>query len=41
VVSIGTHTVRLVNREIGKDVTKSVEVKAGQPNVFKHDLNAD
>ena len=37
-VTVGTHTVRLINRELGKDVTRTFEVKAGQPNIFKHDL---
>jgi eukaryotic-like serine/threonine-protein kinase len=37
-VPIGTHTVRLINRDLGKDVTRDFEVKAGQSNIFKHDL---
>ncbi|WP_047863241.1 serine/threonine-protein kinase [Archangium gephyra] len=37
-VPIGMHTVRLINRDLGKDVTRDFEVKAGQPNIFKHDL---
>jgi serine/threonine-protein kinase len=40
-VSIGTHTVRLINRDLDKDITRTIEVKAGQANVFKHDLLAD
>ena len=40
-VSIGLHTVRLINRDLDKDVTRTFEVKAGQPNVFKHDFLAD
>jgi serine/threonine-protein kinase len=37
-VSAGFHTVRLINRDLGKDVTLTVEVKAGQPTVFKYNL---
>ncbi|MCY1015340.1 protein kinase domain-containing protein [Pyxidicoccus sp. MSG2] len=40
-VPVGKHTLRLVNKELGKDVTKSVEVKADQPNVFKLNLEAE
>ncbi len=40
-VPIGTHTVRLINRDLGKDITRTIEVKAGQPNILKHDLSAD
>ncbi|WNZ64593.1 protein kinase [Myxococcus sp. MxC21-1] len=40
-VSEGRHTVRLVNKELGKDVTRTVDVKAGQPNVFKLNLEAE
>ena len=40
-VSEGRHTVRLVNKELGKDVTRTVEVKAGQPNLFKLNLEAE
>ena len=40
-VPIGTHTVRLINRDLGKDVTRTIEVKAGQANILKHDLSAD
>ncbi|WNG63162.1 protein kinase [Archangium gephyra] len=38
-VSIGTHTVRLINRELGKDITRTIEVKAGQSNIITHDLS--
>jgi serine/threonine-protein kinase len=37
----GTHTLRLVNKELGKDVVKTVEVKAGLPTIFKHNLEAE
>ena len=40
-VPVGKHTLRLVNKELGKDVTKSIEVKAGEPNVFKLNLEAE
>jgi serine/threonine-protein kinase len=40
-VPVGKHTLRLVNKELGKDVTKSFEVKADQPNVFKLNLEAE
>lgn len=34
----GKHRVRLVNAELGKDVTVEVEVKAGEPSVLKYNL---
>lgn len=34
----GTHSVLLINKDLRKEVTRSVEVKAGQVNVFKHNL---
>ncbi|MFP2958716.1 protein kinase domain-containing protein [Myxococcus sp. 1LA] len=37
----GRHTVRLVNKELGKDVTQTVDVKAGQSNVFKLNLEVE
>lgn len=40
-VPVGTHTVRLINRELGKDITRTIEVKAGQANIVKQDLHAD
>jgi len=40
-VTAGSHTVRLINRELGKDLSRTIEVKAGQSNVFKHDFLAD
>jgi serine/threonine-protein kinase len=40
-VSIGTHTVRLINRDLGKDITRTVEVKAGNSNIFKHDFRTE
>jgi serine/threonine-protein kinase len=36
--SIGTHTVRLINRDLDRDITRTIEVKAGQPNIFKYDF---
>jgi serine/threonine-protein kinase len=39
-VAVGTHKVRLLNNDLGKDIVKSVEVKAGQTNIFKLDLTA-
>ncbi|WP_434345260.1 protein kinase domain-containing protein [Myxococcus virescens] len=40
-VPAGRHTLRLVNEELGKDVTQSVAVKAGQSTVFKLNLTAE
>ncbi len=40
-VTPGSHTVRLINRDLGKDLTRTIEVKAGQSNVFKHDFLAN
>ncbi|RKH52198.1 PEGA domain-containing protein, partial [Corallococcus sp. AB050B] len=37
----GMHKVRVVNNDLGKDVTKAFEVKAGQDNVFKLNLAAE
>ncbi|QAT86809.1 serine/threonine protein kinase [Corallococcus coralloides] len=37
----GVHQVRVVNKELGKDVTRAFEVKAGQDNVFKLNLAAE
>ncbi|RKH75688.1 serine/threonine protein kinase [Corallococcus sp. AB045] len=37
----GSHQVRVVNKDLGKDVTRSFEVKAGQDNVFKLNLAAE
>ncbi|NOJ82003.1 protein kinase domain-containing protein [Myxococcus xanthus] len=37
----GRHTVRLVNKELGKDVTRTVDVKAGHATVFKLNLEAE
>ncbi|KFE63159.1 serine/threonine protein kinase [Hyalangium minutum] len=37
-VVAGTHSVLLINKDLRKEVTRSVEVKAGQVNVFKHNL---
>ncbi|WP_409014854.1 PEGA domain-containing protein [Archangium sp.] len=37
-VEVGTHTVLLINHALGKKVSRTVEVKAGQLNVFKHNL---
>jgi serine/threonine-protein kinase len=40
-VSAGSHTLRFINRELGKDVTRTFDVKAGKPNIFKLDLTAE
>jgi hypothetical protein len=40
-VTEGTHQVRVVNTELGKDVTRAFEVKAGQDNMFKLNLLAE
>ncbi len=37
-VEAGEHTVRLINRELGKDVARTIEVRAGQSVIFKHNL---
>ncbi|MBZ4334136.1 serine/threonine-protein kinase [Corallococcus sp. AS-1-12] len=37
----GSHQVRVVHRDLGKDVTRAFEVKAGQDNVFKLNLAAE
>ena len=37
-VSLGEHTVRLINRDLGKDISRSITVKAGQPAIFTFDL---
>ncbi|CAM4527940.1 serine/threonine protein kinase [Corallococcus exiguus] len=37
----GSHQVRVVNKDLGKDVTRSFVVKAGQDNVFKLNLAAE
>ncbi|MBN8466659.1 protein kinase [Corallococcus exiguus] len=37
----GVHQVRVVNKDLGKDVTRAFEVKAGQDNVFKLNLGAE
>ncbi|RKG76732.1 PEGA domain-containing protein [Corallococcus exercitus] len=34
----GSHQVRVVNKDLGKDVSRAFEVKAGQDNVFKLNL---
>ncbi|MCP3141305.1 protein kinase domain-containing protein [Pyxidicoccus xibeiensis] len=41
VVAEGTHKLRLFNKELGKDVSRTVEVKAGQTTVFKLNLEAE
>ncbi|RKH69677.1 serine/threonine-protein kinase [Corallococcus aberystwythensis] len=37
----GSHQVRVVNKDLGKDVTRAFDVKAGQDNVFKLNLAAE
>lgn len=36
-LGVGNHTVRVVNRDLGKEVTKQLEVKEGS-NVFRHNF---
>ncbi len=40
-VPVGPHTVRLINRDLGKDITRTIEVKAGRANIVTQDLEAD
>ncbi|RJS27067.1 serine/threonine protein kinase [Corallococcus sp. H22C18031201] len=40
-VTVGMHAVRLVNRDLQKEVTRQVEVKPGEPTVFKLNLQAE
>ncbi|WP_309893848.1 protein kinase domain-containing protein [Archangium sp.] len=40
-VEVGSHTVQLINKDLGKEITRTVEVKAGQTNVFKYNLLED
>ena len=37
----GRHTVRLINHELGKDVTRDLQVEAGRGSVFKFNLLKD
>ncbi len=37
----GRHTIRLINRELGKDTSHTFRVKAGKPYVFKLNLEKD
>jgi serine/threonine-protein kinase len=37
-LSPGPHQVKVVNGELGKSVTRTFEVKSGQPNVFRLNL---
>jgi eukaryotic-like serine/threonine-protein kinase len=37
-VEVGTHTLKLINKDLGKELSRTIEVKAGQPNVFKYNL---
>ena len=37
-VSAGRHTLRLVNAKLGKDVSVEFVVRAGEDNIFKHNL---
>ncbi|XXF75926.1 serine/threonine protein kinase [Myxococcaceae bacterium GXIMD 01537] len=34
----GRHTVRLVNRDLGKEITRTLDVTAGKTTIFKHNL---
>jgi serine/threonine-protein kinase len=40
-VEVGSHTVQLVNKDLGKEITRTIDVKAGQANVFKYNLLED
>jgi serine/threonine-protein kinase len=39
-VPAGRHTVRLVNEELGKDVTRQIEARAGETVIVKHNLRS-
>jgi serine/threonine-protein kinase len=40
-VEVGSHTLKLINKDLGKELSRTIEVKAGQPNVFKYNLLED
>jgi serine/threonine-protein kinase len=40
-VTPGSHTVRLVNHQLGKDLSRTIKVKAGRTHLFKHTFLAD
>ncbi|AKJ00448.1 serine/threonine protein kinase [Archangium gephyra] len=40
-IEAGTHTVRLINQESGKDVARTIELRAGQSLIFKYNLLED
>jgi serine/threonine-protein kinase len=40
-VPVGKHTLRFVNKELEKDVTRTIEVKAGETNMVKVNLEAE
>jgi serine/threonine-protein kinase len=40
-VSQGRHTIKLVNRDLPKEVTRTLEVKAGKTVIFKYNLLED
>ncbi|WNG45304.1 protein kinase [Archangium minus] len=40
-LSAGRHTVKLLNEELGKNVTQQIEVRAGETFVFKYNLRAE
>jgi serine/threonine-protein kinase len=40
-VEVGSHTVQLINKDLGKEITRTIDVKAGQANVFKYNLLED
>jgi serine/threonine-protein kinase len=37
-VEAGTHTIRLINQEAGKDVVRTVDIQPGQSFIFKYNL---
>ncbi len=40
-VEVGSHTVKIFNHNLGKEIIRTIEVKGGQPNVFKYNLLED
>jgi serine/threonine-protein kinase len=40
-VSAGSHQLQLTNPELGKTVTRTIKVKAGQPTTFKFNFNTE
>ncbi len=38
-LSVGRHTVRVVNKDLGQEVTRALDVKAGAATVFRHSFD--